>query len=88
MATAVRERFEEARQVWPALETVDERLRTARRALVDARHASEDALADATLRIRRRPLAAVGGAVAIGIAFGSVCGFVVGYAFTRRRAAQ
>ena len=84
MATAVRERIEDARRNWPRME-VEDRLRTAKRALVDARYASEDAVAGATLKIRRRPLAAVGGAAALGVLLGSACGFVAGFFAARSR---
>ena len=86
MATAVREESEGRCRTGPALEDVQERLRVARRAIVDARHKSEDALADATLRIRRHPLSAVGGAAVVGLTVGSIGGFVIGYFVTRRGA--
>jgi hypothetical protein len=79
MATAVRERIEDARRNWPRMEEVEDRLRTAKRALVDARHASEDAVAEATLKIRRRPLAA------LGVLIGSLCGLAAGFVAARSR---
>lgn len=83
MTTAVQERIEQARQCWPGKDVVEERLRTARRTLADARHASEDALAEAVVKVRRRPLAAVGGAAGIGLLVGSVFGFACAYFATR-----
>lgn len=79
MATAVRERIEEARRNWQSTGSVEERLRTAKRALTDVRHASEDAVAEAALKIRRRPIAAVGGAAALGVVLGAVFGVAAGF---------
>jgi len=84
MATTVRESIEGARCGWPAQEAVQERIRAARRVAVEARHASEDAIAGAALEIRRRPIAAVGAAAAVGIGFGTLCGFVAGFFAVRR----
>ena len=84
MATVARESTEGVRCGWPAQEAVQERVREARRAIVEARHASEDAVAGAVVKIRHRPLAAVGGAAVVGVAFGTMCGFVAGF-FTARR---
>ena len=83
MTTAVQERIEQACQCWPGKDVVEERLRTARRTLADVRHASEDALAEAVVKVRRHPLAAVGGAAGIGLLAGSVFGFACAYFATR-----
>ena len=84
MATAVRESIEGISCGWPSQEAVQERIRAARRAVVSARQASEDAVAEAALTIRRRPIAAVGGAAAVGVAFGAICGFAAGFLAARR----
>ena len=47
----------------PTREAFDEAVRDARRALVDVRHAAEDFTADTALKVRRRPLTAVGVAI-------------------------
>ena len=60
---------------WPAAEVFEENLREARRAVTSARHAAEDAVAEAALTIRRNPWRAVGAAVVIGAAGGAVAGF-------------
>lgn len=87
MATAVQSTGPDARTVWPALEGMDERLRNARRTLTEVRHASEDAVADAALRVRRHPLAAVAGAAAAGALFGAAFGFAAGW-FAKRACAE
>jgi len=69
---------------WPTFDAVEEGTRRARRALVDVRHKTEDAAADARLAVRRHPLAAVGAGVATGALLGAVCGFVFAW-FTRPR---
>lgn len=84
MATAARaERTTEPCR-WPTVESVDESLRQARRAVTTARHAAEDALGEATLNIRRHPLPAVGAAFASGVVVGVTVGFAAGW-FTRVR---
>lgn len=86
MTTAVRERIEDARRNWPdVVQGVEEHVRTAKRAIVDVRHAGEDAVAEAALTIRRRPLAAVGGAVAVGAVLGTLFGFAAGVFAARVR---
>ena len=62
---------------WPTFDTVEEGARRVRRAVVDARHAAEDAAADARLTVRRHPIASV----AAGVATGAVLGAAFGLAF-------
>ena len=85
MTTAVQDRIEQARQLWAGKDLVEDRLRTARRALADVRHASENALTGAAVKVRRRPLAAVGGAAGVGLFVGAIFGFACGYLATRSR---
>ena len=69
---------------WPTRETLEENIRDVRRAASTARHAAEDAVAEAAQNIRRHPLRSVAGvAVAAGVA-GVLFGFGVGW-FTRKR---
>jgi ElaB/YqjD/DUF883 family membrane-anchored ribosome-binding protein len=69
---------------WPTIESVEENLRQTRRLAKTARHAAEDAVGEAALKVRRHPLQAVGAAVAVGIAVGGVFGFGAGW-FARAR---
>jgi ElaB/YqjD/DUF883 family membrane-anchored ribosome-binding protein len=64
---------------WPTLDTLEENLRTARRAAVAARHATEDAAAATAVTIRKHPLSAVGVAVAAGVLLGAAAGFCAGW---------
>ena len=84
MATAIQE-LNEAYRAWRPKARVDEQLRHARRALTDARHASEHALEKAAVRIRRRPIATAGGAAVIGLVIGTVFGVAAAFALTRAR---
>jgi ElaB/YqjD/DUF883 family membrane-anchored ribosome-binding protein len=63
------------------MESVEENLRQARRAVNTARHAAEDAVAEAELNIRRHPLQVVGAAAVVGGLFGFGAGW---FARTRR----
>jgi ElaB/YqjD/DUF883 family membrane-anchored ribosome-binding protein len=77
--TAVHERTEGARCAWTTTrEDVQEHLRQARRAVTDARHASEDAVGGVALQIRRHPLTAVSAAAGAGIVVGGVLGLALG----------
>jgi ElaB/YqjD/DUF883 family membrane-anchored ribosome-binding protein len=83
MATA----FERAAEAVgrPAMESVEENLRQARRVVNTARHAAEDVATDAALNIRRHPFAAVGAAVVVGAVAGGLLGFgAAWFARTRR----
>ena len=69
---------------WPTADSLEEKLREARRTVTDARHAVEDAVTEAGLNIRRHPLRAVGAAVVAGAAAGLLVGFGAGW-FARKR---
>ena len=75
MATAIR--FSELRQAfpegftWPSRRQIEERMRTARRAIEDARHSAEDLAADATVTVRRHPLTSVAAAAGAGVLLGA-----------------
>jgi ElaB/YqjD/DUF883 family membrane-anchored ribosome-binding protein len=70
---------------WPTMESVEDRLRQARRAANTARHAAEDAASEAALNIRRHPLTAVGAAAAVGALAGGLVGFGAGWFMRKRR---
>jgi ElaB/YqjD/DUF883 family membrane-anchored ribosome-binding protein len=69
---------------WPTLDSVGEVVRDAQKAVADIRHASKNAVEQLELTARRRPLAAVGVAVAGGFVAGAVLAFTLGW-FTARR---
>lgn len=69
---------------WPTLDSVDEVVRDARKALADVRHASKTAVEHLELTARRRPLAAVGVAAAAGFVAGGVLAFALGWFGARR----
>jgi len=71
-AEAVREYAE------PIRAAVEENIRTVRREVVAGRHAIEDAVAEATVQVRRHPGLSLGVAAAIGALFGCAIGFAVG----------
>ena len=60
---------------WPTLESMEEGVRTARRAVNDVRHATEDLVAGTALEVRRHPLTAVGLAATAGLMAGCAVGF-------------
>ena len=70
---------------WPRLESMEEAMRTARRAVNSARNATEDFVAGTTLEVRRHPLTAVGLAATAGLMAGVVIG-LAGAWFWRHRA--
>jgi ElaB/YqjD/DUF883 family membrane-anchored ribosome-binding protein len=88
MATAIRPgeaaSVQEAPFAWPRLDAVEDAVRKARRAATNARHATEDFAASASLEVRRHPLTAVGLSTAAGVAAGCLFGFAAGWYFTRR----
>ena len=88
MATAVRtgetHPFGEP-YVWPSRESMEEAIRTARRAVNSARNTTEDFVAGTTLEVRRHPLIAVGLAATAGLMAGVVFG-LAGAWYWRRRA--
>lgn len=59
---------------WPARESVENAVRTARRAVNGARAATEDFVAGTSLEVRRHPLAAVGLAATAGLVTGCLFG--------------
>jgi ElaB/YqjD/DUF883 family membrane-anchored ribosome-binding protein len=63
----------------PALESLEQNLRDARRAVAHGRRAAEDFADEATLRIRRHPLSSTALAVAAGMLAGCVMGFALGW---------
>jgi hypothetical protein len=64
---------------WPPFESTRENLRDARRKFTAARHATEDFATDTALKIRRRPLSAVGVAMVTGAVVGSLVGPCIGW---------
>ena len=69
---------------WPTVESVEQAVRNARRAVNGARAATEDFVAGTTLNVRRHPLTAVGLAATAGIVTGCAFGFAAAL-FWRRR---
>ena len=69
---------------WPTLESIEQTVRNARRAVNGARAATEDFVAGTTLEVRRHPLTAVGLAATAGIVTGCAFGFAAAW-FWRRR---
>jgi ElaB/YqjD/DUF883 family membrane-anchored ribosome-binding protein len=69
-----------AERLAPALESLDQDLRNARRAIRQGRRMSQDAVDDASLRVRQRPLTSV----ALAAAIGALAGCLIGLAFGRR----
>jgi hypothetical protein len=68
----------------PALESVEQNVRDARRAIGRGRRAAEDFAADAALRVRRHPLRSVTVAMTTGAAAGCLIGFGLGWVAGRR----
>lgn len=62
----------------PALESLEQNLRDARRAMAHGRRAAEDFVDEATLRIRRHPLSSTALAVTAGMLAGCIMGFALG----------
>ena len=88
MATTVRsgdmKETSGAPYAWPALESFEDTVRKARRAVSGARHATEGFAAGAGLEVRRHPLTAVGLATAAGVFTGCLFGLAAGWYLTRR----
>ena len=63
---------------WTKRAEIEELLREARRALMSARHTTEDVAAAAALKVRKRPLASVSMAACTGTLIGTVVGFAFG----------
>ena len=69
---------------WPTRESVEQAVRTARRAATGARAAAEDFVAGTALEVRRYPLTAVGVAVTAGLVTGCVFGAAAAWLWRRR----
>jgi ElaB/YqjD/DUF883 family membrane-anchored ribosome-binding protein len=65
-------------RVQPALDTLEENVRQTRRAIVKGRHAAEDLMDAAQLKVRRNPLAAVSVAAGVGLLAGCAIGIFFG----------
>ena len=88
MATAIQGNTKEttaAPCAWPSLEAFEETARKTRRAISEARHATEDFAAGASLEVRRHPLTAVGLATTTGIVTGCLIGFAAARYMRRHR---
>ena len=70
---------------WPTRESVEYAVRSARRAVNDARAATEDFVQGTSLEVRRHPLTAVGLAATGGLFAGCAFGFAAAW-FWRGRA--
>jgi hypothetical protein len=85
MATATQtERVTEPGR-WPTREALEENLREVRRVAATARHAAEDAVAEAAVNIRRHPLRAFAGAAMVAGIAGMLVGFGAGWCARARR---
>jgi ElaB/YqjD/DUF883 family membrane-anchored ribosome-binding protein len=69
----------------PALESLEQNLRDARRAMAHGRRVAEDVVDEATLRIRRHPLGSTALAASVGILAGCVMGFALGWQAGHRK---
>jgi ElaB/YqjD/DUF883 family membrane-anchored ribosome-binding protein len=69
----------------PALESLEQQLHDARRAMAHGRRAAEDLVDGATLLIRRRPLSSTALAATVGMLAGCVMGFALGRQAGHRR---
>lgn len=69
----------------PALESLEQNLRDARRAVARGRRVAEDVVDEATVRIRRHPLSATALAATAGMLAGCVIGFVLGWQAGHRK---
>jgi ElaB/YqjD/DUF883 family membrane-anchored ribosome-binding protein len=75
---AVKEAIKE--RLTPALETLEENTRDAKRAILHGRHAAEDFITETALQVRRHPLSAI----AIAAAAAALAGCLIGFALGRR----
>ena len=62
----------------PAVDALQENVRSARKAMAHGREAVEDFAASTAVRIRRRPLASVAVVAAVGLFAGCLLGLVLG----------
>ena len=69
----------------PALESLEQNLRDARRAVAHGRRVAEDVVDEATLRIRRHPLSSTALAATAGMIAGCVMGFALGWQAGHRK---
>ena len=69
----------------PALESIEQNLRDARRAVAHGRRAAEDVVDGATRQIKRHPLSSTALAATAGILVGCVMGFALGRQARHRR---
>jgi hypothetical protein len=81
---SIRRRADRAREA--IADSIDDGMRSMRRAAVRGRHAAEDAAAELRIRVRRDPLRMVGVAVAIGALSGIMATRLVSRRTSRRRA--
>ena len=86
MAVTTEERHGVEREVcgWPTLESVERTVQTARRAVTDARQATEELAEGTAVKVRQYPLTAIGLAAAAGILVGGVAGLAYGVLARRR----
>jgi ElaB/YqjD/DUF883 family membrane-anchored ribosome-binding protein len=70
----------------PALETLEENVRQARRGMVHGRHAAEDTVAGAARAVRRHPFGSIAAAAGTGVLAGCMMGFAFGW-WARRTSA-
>jgi ElaB/YqjD/DUF883 family membrane-anchored ribosome-binding protein len=68
-----------SKRVDPALESLEQNVWEARRAMAHGRRAAGDLVDETALRVRRHPLGSVGLALATGALAGCVMGFVLGW---------
>lgn len=80
--TVAREAIKE--RLSPALETLEENVRQARRAIVQGRYAAEDFAAGTALQVRHHPLSAVALAAGAGALAGCMIGVALGWLAHRR----
>jgi len=83
MTTIESARKTAAERLSPALDSLEESVRVAGRAIDHGRHAVEDLAEGAALNVRRHPLMSVAVAGLAGALAGCTCGFVLGWQ-TRR----
>ena len=69
---------------WPALDSVEDAVRTARRAVHVARNATEDFVKGTELEVRRHPAAALGLAATAGLMTGVALGLAGAWFWTNR----
>jgi ElaB/YqjD/DUF883 family membrane-anchored ribosome-binding protein len=74
-----------AERLTPALESLDENVRAARRAIAHGRQTAEDLVDQTTLQVRKHPMASVAVAAGAGALAGCLVGFALGWK-TRRTA--